>query len=76
MPPITYPGTTADGDAENALTKKLVSIYDEAAYDEDSKCVEVIGEKAERISNGYRRERAHLRRLYATNEGIQDHTNR
>lgn len=24
--PITYPGTTADGEAANAFTKKLVSI--------------------------------------------------
>lgn len=28
MPPITYPGTTAAGEAAKALTKKLVSIYE------------------------------------------------
>ena len=27
MPPITYPGTTARGEAEKAFTKKLVSIW-------------------------------------------------
>lgn len=26
MPPMVYPGTTAEGAAENALMKKLVSI--------------------------------------------------